>query len=136
EFFGIECDIVIPAAMGNQVTGANAGSIKAKMVAEGANGPLDVEADEILLGMGVDIIPDIFANSGGVIGSYYEWLQNRNGELWLLEEVLVKLESKMEQSFKKIVATAEELKTDWRNAAYIVAIRRIEQAYLQRGIFP
>ena len=136
DFFGIDCDIVVPAAMGNQITGANAGSIKATMIAEGANGPLDVEADEILLARGVDIIPDIYANSGGVIGSYYEWLQNRNGELWQLEEVLVKLESKMEQSFKKIVAAADELKTDWRNAAYVVAIRRIEQAYLQRGIFP
>ena len=136
DFFGIDCDFIIPAAMGNQITGANARSIKATMIAEGANGPLDVEADEILLAMGVDIIPDIYANSGGVIGSYYEWLQNRNGELWQLEEVLVKLESKMEQTFKKIVTTAEELKTDWRNAAYVVAIRRIEQAYLQRGIFP
>lgn len=136
DFFGIDCDIVIPAALGNQITEANAASIKATVIAEGANGPLDVEADVILAEMGVDIIPDIYANSGGVIGSYFEWLQNRNGELWMLDEVMVKLETKMKTSFMKIVNTADEFKTDWRTAAYIVAIRRIEQAYLQRGIFP
>lgn len=136
DFFGIDCDILIPAAMGNQITGKNAGMIKARLIAEGANGPLDILADAILADKGVDIIPDIYANSGGVIGSYFEWLQNRNGELWLLEEVLAKLEVKMQNSFKKLVEAAAEFKTDWRTAAYIVAIRRIEQAYLQRGIFP
>ena len=136
DFFGIDCDIIIPAAMGNQITCDNVDSVKAMVIAEGANGPIDVQADEILIKRGVDIIPDIYANSGGVIGSYFEWLQNRNVETWTLEDVLAKLEVKMAKSFKKMTDTAEEYPTDWRTAAYIVAIRRIEEAYLQRGIFP
>lgn len=136
DFFGIDCDIIIPAAMGNQITADNAESIKAMMIAEGANGPVDVEADAILFDKNIDVIPDIFCNSGGVIGSYFEWLQNRNGELWQLEEVLTKLEAKMVHSFKRLLNTAYEFNSDWRTAAYIEAIRRIEQAYIQRGIFP
>lgn len=136
DFFGIDCDIVIPAALGNQITGANAGMIKAKLVAEGANGPLDNTADFMLRDKGVDIIPDIFCNSGGVIASYFEWLQNRNGEVWYMDEVITKLENKLAISFEKILNAAEELKTDWRTAAYVVALRRIERAYIERGIFP
>lgn len=136
DFFGIDCDIIIPAAMGNQITNDNVDTIKAMVIAEGANGPVDVDADEILIKRGVDIIPDIYTNSGGVIGSYFEWLQNRNVEMWTLEEVLAKLEIKMANSFKKMTDAAEEFHTDWRIAAYIVAIRRIEEAYIQRGIFP
>lgn len=136
DFFGIACDIMVPAAMGNQITAENADSIKTKVIAEGANGPVDTEASAILLAKGIDIIPDIYCNSGGVIASYFEWLQNRNGEMWDLEEVLKKLEFKMKSSFKKLIETSEEFKTDWRTAAYIVAIRRIEQAYVHRGIFP
>jgi len=135
-FFGVECDIVIPAALGNQITKHNAHHIKAKVIAEGANGPTDGDANDILLQMGVDIIPDIFANSGGVIASYFEWLQNRNGEMWTLEEVLEKLNFKMKNSFQRILHNAEKHQCDWRTAAFIEAIARVEQAYLQRGIFP
>lgn len=136
EFFGIECDIVIPAALGNQITGANAESIKAEVIAEGANGPTDTDAEEILIAKGIDIIPDILCNSGGVIGSYYEWLQNRNGEIWSMDDVIVKLRKKMEEAFSKVTTSAVQYKTDWRTAAYIVALTRIELAYKQRGIFP
>src|SRR5690606_35379935 len=136
DFFGLECDIIIPAAMGNQITAENAESVKAMVVAEGANGPVDVDADNILFDKNVDVIPDIFCNSGGVIASYFEWLQNRNGEMWMMEDVLEKLEAKMKVSFKKILTTAEKYQTDWRTAAFIQAISRVEQAYLQRGIFP
>ncbi len=136
DFFGIDCDIVIPAALGNQITVANAGIIKAKLIAEGANGPLDPTADFMLRDKGTDIIPDIFCNSGGVIASYFEWLQNRNGEVWYMDEVISKLENKLAVSFEKILTAAEELKTDWRTAAYVVALRRIERAYIERGIFP
>lgn len=136
DFFALDCDIIIPAAMGNQITGDNAENIKAMMIAEGANGPVDVEADNILFERNIDVIPDIYCNSGGVIGSYFEWLQNRNGELWQMDEVLTKLEAKMSHSFKKLLNTANEFHTDWRTSAYIEAIRRIEQAYIQRGIFP
>ncbi len=135
-FFGMDCDIMIPAALGNQITADNADSIKAMVVAEGANGPVDVPANDILIAKNIDIIPDIFCNSGGVIASYFEWLQNRNGELWDLQEVLEKLEIKMNNSFKRMLDAAEKYNTDWRTAAFIEAIARVEQAYLQRGIFP
>ncbi len=135
-FFGLGCDIIIPAALGNQITEDNAESIKASVIAEGANGPTDAAANDMLLEKGIDIIPDIYCNSGGVIASYFEWLQNRNGEMWTMDEVLEKLELKMKHSFKKILAAAAKYNTDWRTAAFIEAIARVEQAYLQRGIFP
>jgi len=135
-FFELDCDICVPAALGNQITAENASRIKAFLIAEGANGPTDVEGEEILLKNGVGIIPDILCNSGGVIGSYFEWLQNRNGELWQLDEVLAKLEKKMKEVFEKVYETAENRDGDMRTAAYIIAIERIEKAYLQRGIFP
>jgi glutamate dehydrogenase (NAD(P)+) len=136
EFFGLECDICIPAALGDQITEENAHSIKAKVIAEGANGPLNPEGEAILLERGIDIIPDILCNSGGVIGSYFEWLQNKSGEIWTMDDVIGKLESKLLISFNKVIESSEEYKTDLRTAAYIVAIKRIEVAYKLRGIFP
>ncbi|MBD0778406.1 Glu/Leu/Phe/Val dehydrogenase [Maribacter sp. ANRC-HE7] len=136
DFFGLDCDICVPAALGNQITAENASSIKAYLIAEGANGPTDVEAEKILLKKGIDIIPDILCNSGGVIGSYYEWLQNRNGEIWHLEEVMEKLEKKLRGSFSRVLKTSKERGVDMRSAAFIIAIERLEQAYEQRGIFP
>ncbi len=136
DFFGLECDILIPAALGNQITGENAYKIQASIVAEGANGPTNPEGEEILLSRGITVIPDILCNSGGVIGSYFEWLQNRNGELWQLDEVIEKLEKKLTQVFKNVEGAVKEQNTDWRTAAYIIAISRIELAYTQRGIFP
>lgn len=136
EFFGIDCDICIPAALGNQITVKNAPLIKATLIAEGANGPTTVEAEKLLLERGVTIIPDILCNSGGVIGSYFEWLQNRNGELWSLEEVLEKINKKLKDVFKKVLEASEEKQMDLRSAAYVIAIERIEKAYVQRGIFP
>lgn len=135
-FFGLNCDIIIPAALGNQITENIVDTIKASVIAEGANGPTDTSANDILISKNVDIIPDIYCNSGGVIASYFEWLQNRNGEMWTMEEVLEKLETKMKVSFKRILESASKYNTDWRTAAFIEAIARVEQAYLQRGIFP
>lgn len=136
EFFGLDCDICIPAALGNQITKENAHSIKATLIAEGANGPTDVEGEKILLERGITIIPDIMCNSGGVIGSYFEWLQNRNGELWQMDEILEKLEKKLRSTFKKVSAYSEEKEIDMRTAAFAIAIERIEKAYVLRGIFP
>ena len=135
-FFGIACDIVVPAALGNQITAANAAGIKAAVVAEGANGPVDTEGEAILRRNGVDIIPDILCNSGGVIGSYFEWLQNKRSEIWKIEEVLDKIEDKVKSAFETLVNTAVEFDTDWRSSAYIVALRRLEKCYMERGIFP
>lgn len=135
-FWGLDCDIVVPAALGNQITAHNAGSIKAKLVAEGANGPTDIHGEEILKKNGVDIIPDILCNSGGVIGSYFEWLQNKRAEIWKIEQVLEMIHDKLETSFGKVVAEAEAHKVDWRMGAYIAALRRLEDTYMDRGIFP
>ncbi|WP_310993324.1 Glu/Leu/Phe/Val family dehydrogenase [Aequorivita marina] len=136
DFFALDCDICIPAALGNQITKKNAHNIKASLVAEGANGPTDVEGEKILMERGITIIPDIMCNSGGVIGSYFEWLQNRNGELWQMDEILEKLEKKLFTTFKKVTAYADENNVDMRTAAFSLAIGRIEQAYILRGIFP
>lgn len=136
EFFGLECDILIPAALGNQITGENADSIRANVIAEGANGPTNSQGEAILLEKGITIIPDILCNSGGVTGSYFEWLQNRNGEIWSMDEVMVKIEKKLTEAFTNVQMTSIAQKTDWRTAAYILAIKRIETAYTQRGIFP
>jgi len=135
-FFGLDCDILIPAALGNQITEDNAQSIKAIVIAEGANGPISPEGESILRNNGVEIIPDILCNSGGVIGSYYEWLQNKQGEIWSMDDVIGRLEKQVLNSFKKVADAALEYKTDFRTAAYIVAIKRIELTYDQRGVFP
>lgn len=136
DFFSIDCDICVPAALGNQITKHNAHTVKATLIAEGANGPTDVEGEKILMERGITIIPDILCNSGGVIGSYFEWLQNRNGELWQMDEILEKLEKKLRTSFEKVVKYTEENKSDMRTAAFSIAIERIEKAYILRGIFP
>ncbi len=136
DFFSLDCDICIPAALGNQITVKNAHKIKAYLIAEGANGPTDVDAEAILLNKGIVILPDILCNSGGVIGSYYEWLQNRNGEIWQLGEVMAKLEKKLSESFTRVKETSKKRNVDMRTAAYIIAIERLEAAYVQRGIFP
>lgn len=136
DFFAIDCDICIPAALGNQITEDNAHLIKANLIAEGANGPINVEGEKNLLEKGVTIIPDILCNSGGVITSYFEWLQNRNGELWNMEEVIVRLDKKLKDSYTRVSDYAKLEGVDMRKAAYCIAIQRIEKAYVQRGIFP
>lgn len=136
DFYSVDCDIAIPAALGNQITMKNVDTIKASLIAEGANGPTDVDAENILLIRGVDVIPDILCNGGGVIGSYYEWLQNRRAENWKIEHVLNLLQEKVDTSFQKTIDAAKEYDTDWRTAAYIVALKRLELTYKERGVFP
>lgn len=134
--FSTKADIFIPAALENQITAETAPFLQVKVVAEGANGPTDPDGDDILNKKGIDILPDILCNAGGVIVSYFEWLQNKRSEFWDLEEVDSKLHKKMVSAYARVRDTAKESKTDWRTAAYIVALRRLEKVYKERGIFP
>lgn len=124
-----ECEILVLAALENQVTPSNAHKIKAKFILELANGPVDPEADEILKQRGIVVIPDILANAGGVTVSYFEMLQNAEGVSWSEEEVFEKLKEKMVRAFKEVQETAEKYKCTLREAAYIKAISRIEAEF-------
>jgi glutamate dehydrogenase (NAD(P)+) len=136
DFMQTECDIFIPAALENQITGETAPYLNVKLVAEGANGPTNPEGDAILFEKGISLIPDILCNSGGVIVSYFEWLQNKRSEFWELEEIDKKLHRKIVNAYGRVSSIAEEYHCDWRTAAYIAALMRIEIVYKERGIFP
>lgn len=135
-FLSTKADIFVPAAVENQITAETALWLDVKLLAEGANGPTDPAGDVILREKGIDVIPDILCNSGGVIVSYFEWLQNKRSEFWELEEVDCKLHKKMVNAYQRARDTAREFDTDWRTAAYIVALRHLEKVYRERGIFP
>jgi glutamate dehydrogenase (NAD(P)+) len=135
-FLTTKADIFIPAALERQITAETAPTIQVKLVAEGANGPTDFEGDKILWERGIDLIPDILCNSGGVIVSYFEWLQNKRSESWELDDVDIQLYKKINSAYAQVRDTAEEYKTDWRTAGYIVALSRLERVYKNRGIFP
>ena len=125
ELLELECEILIPSALENQITQENANNIKAKVVAEGANGPTTLEADKILHERGIFVIPDILANAGGVTVSYFEQVQNQMNYYWTEEEVRGKLEAIMRKSFREVVATSEEYDIPMRTAAYMLAAKRI-----------
>ncbi len=135
-FLGTKADIFIPAAMESQITAETAPLLKVKLVAEGANGPTDPDGDIVLRERGIDLIPDILCNSGGLMVSYFEWLQNKRSEFWELEEVDYKLRKKMINAFKRVRDTAKDSGTDWRTAAHVVALSRLATVYRERGIFP
>ena len=126
-------DILIPAAIENQITGKNADKIKAKIVLELANGPTTPEADEILYKKGVLVLPDFLANAGGVTTSYFEWVQNIGGYYWTKDEVYERLDKKMTVAAEDVLATAEKYKVDPRTGAYIISIRRVADAMKARG---
>ncbi|HHV93980.1 MAG TPA: Glu/Leu/Phe/Val dehydrogenase [Firmicutes bacterium] len=134
ELLTMECDILIPAALGNQLTRENADKVKAKWIVEGANGPTTPEADEILKEKGVLVIPDILANAGGVTVSYFEWVQNNYNYYWSAEEVDRRLERVMVEAFRAVKdAYTERDGVDLRVAAYIVALERLAAAMKARG---
>jgi glutamate dehydrogenase/leucine dehydrogenase len=128
ELLELECDILVPSALENQITRANAGKIKAKIVAEGANGPTTPDADETLYRNGVFVIPDVLANSGGVIVSYFEQVQNQMNYYWTEEEVRSKLESTIVNAFKDVFAVSEQFRVNMRIAAYMNAVKRLADA--------
>lgn len=136
EFFGVQADVFIPAALENQVTGKTARQLKVRLVAEGANGPTTPEGDAVLRERGIDVLPDVLCNAGGVVVSYFEWLQNRGGAAWNAAEVDQRLREILERAYARVKGMVAEKSLDWRTAAYAVALRRIEQVYAERGIFP
>jgi glutamate dehydrogenase/leucine dehydrogenase len=136
EFFSLEADIFVPAALELEIGIKEAKALKVKMVVEGANGPTYPEAEDILLGKGVDVIPDILCNSGGVIVSYYEWLQNKRSEQWDTADVLGRLEKRMKQTYANVRHYSIANKCDWRTASYAIGLARLEHCYKERGIFP
>jgi glutamate dehydrogenase (NAD(P)+) len=133
ELLELKVDVLIPAALENQITAKNADKIKAKIVLELANGPTTPEADEILYKKGILDIPDFLANAGGVTVSYFEWVQNINGYYWTLDEVHQKLDQKMTKAFWDVMDAMEKYKVEPRTAAYIVAVKRVADAVKIRG---
>jgi len=135
DLWGLDVDVLIPAALENQITEENAPKIRAKVLVEGANGPTTPDAHELLYQRGVFVVPDILANSGGVTTSYFEWVQDRYGYFWDLSEVNERLEKKMCQAFDSVLQTALKYKVDLRTAAYIVAISRVGTVTQLRGMY-
>ena len=135
QLFSLDVDVLVPAALENQITEENASTIKAKIVAEGANGPTTPDAHRMLHERGIFVIPDILANSGGVTTSYFEWVQDRYGYFWTEKEVNERLEHKMVESFDDVLKMALKYKTDMRTAAYIVAISRVATVTRMRGMY-
>lgn len=133
ELLELPVDVLIPAALENQITKANANKIKAKLIVELANGPTTSDADEILKKNGVTILPDILANSGGVIVSYFEWVQNRAGFYWDEEKVFRRLKDRILNSFDKVYKNSKKNKIDLRTAAYVVGLERINEAIESKG---
>lgn len=133
EFFALPVDAILPCALENQITSANADSIKAKVVCEGANGPTTPEADAILAKNGVLLVPDILANAGGVTVSYFEWVQNLQRFSWSFDDVQKKQEDLMYKAFDDIWNLMKEFNVDMRTAAYMMSIRRIQVAMKYRG---
>ena len=133
ELLELEVDVLAPCALENQITSENADRIKAKVITEGANGPTTPEADEILFKKGIVVIPDILANSGGVVVSYFECVQNLQSYYWSFEEVQQKEDALLSTAFEDVWALADEYKVDLRNAAYMKSIERISKAMKLRG---
>ncbi len=135
QFWKLDVDVLIPAALENQITAANVGGIRAKVIVEGANGPTMPDTDKVLRDRQVLVIPDILANGGGVTVSYFEWVQDRYGYFWTEREVNERLELKMCEAFDSTLQTALQYRVDMRTAAYMVAINRVATVTRMRGMY-
>jgi glutamate dehydrogenase (NAD(P)+) len=136
EFFATPCDIMVPAAMELQIRAQEAKALSCKVVVEAANGPTDLEGEDILEKRGIDLLPDILANSGGVVVSYFEWLQNKRSESWDIADVRARLERRMIQTYQLASDKARALGQNLRMAAYVIALERLQEVYSRRGIWP
>jgi len=136
ELLELECDILVPAALQNQITAENAERINCKLLAEGANGPTTLEADEVLNEKGVFVLPDILANAGGVTVSYFEWVQGMQNYMWSLDEVNQRLHKILIDAFHRTLNRSQQNEFDMRTAALIEGIERVAHAKLARGLFP
>ncbi len=136
EVLEVSCDILVPAALGHQITSENAAKIQAQIIAEAANGPVDPDGEEILLDAGRVLLPDILTNAGGVIVSYFEWVQNRQKLFWDEADVNKRLHQILNKAFNEVYTIAQEKRLDLRRAAYVLAIDRVAEAVRDRGIFP
>jgi glutamate dehydrogenase (NAD(P)+) len=136
QFWEIDCEILIPAALEKQITETNAGKIRAKIILEGANGPTTPAADDILRDKGVLVVPDVIANAGGVTVSYFEWVQDFSSFFWTEEEINSRLARIMREAFSSVWQVAQEKKVSLRTAAFIIACTRVLQAREMRGLYP
>lgn len=136
DLFREPVDVFVPAALENQITIVRAKLMKCRVVIEAANGPTTIEAEKYLTGVGVEVVPDILANSGGVIVSYFEWLQNKSGQAWSSKEVELRLKDIIWEAHDRVTEQRRKLKCSFRDAAYAVALLRLKDVYDRRGIFP
>jgi glutamate dehydrogenase (NAD(P)+) len=136
DFWQVESDILIPAAMEGQITAQRATTLKTGIVLEGANGPTLADADLVLADRGITVIPDVIANAGGVTVSYFEWVQDFSSFFWTEDEINTKLDQIMVSAFERIWETARQRRTSLRTAAFVVACERVLQAHVDRGLYP
>jgi glutamate dehydrogenase (NAD(P)+) len=132
----LDCDVLVPAALENQITEKNVDNIEVKVVAEAANGPTTPEADKVLHDKKIFLIPDILANAGGVTVSYFEWVQSLQSFFWSERDVNCRLRDIMVKAFHEVLKMSKNKKVDMRTAAYMVAVSRVSDAIMHRGIFP
>jgi glutamate dehydrogenase (NAD(P)+) len=136
QFWQTQCDIFVPAALELQITEDVAQKLKCRLIAEGANGPTTLEGERVLDERGIDVLPDLMANAGGVVVSYFEWIQNKRSEAWQLSEVDERLHFMMRRAYHEMRTFAREHNVNNRTAAYAVALNRINSVYVERGVFP
>jgi glutamate dehydrogenase (NAD(P)+) len=136
ELLVLPCDVLVPAALEGQLTGHNAPQIQARIIVEGANGPTTTEADDIFNDRGITVVPDILANAGGVVVSYFEWVQDMQSFFWDKDEIFRQLERVLRRGFDFTMTTSEQYNVDLRTAAQLGAIKRVGEAIRTRGIYP
>jgi glutamate dehydrogenase (NAD(P)+) len=135
-FWGVDCEVMLPAALERQITEHNAGAIRARLIVEGANGPTTPQAEDLLLDQGALVLPDVLANAGGVTVSYFEWVQNASSFFWTEDDINQRLDRVLSEAFDGIWRTAQAKRIPLRTAAFVAACERVLQARALRGLYP